>query len=104
MQSPESVECTNMSLVSATDVPANPPIETVPSSTTQQGHGNLTSALNDLNLVGNIQGDSVVPGPFQIIGHSGNFNANGLADLQILDSNGKPIQVPVQIVSTADNQ
>ena len=93
-----------MSLVSATSQPANPPIDTAPSSTTSQGHGNLTSALNDLNLVGNIQRDSVVPAPFQVIGHTGTFDANGLTDLQILDSNGKPIQVPVQIVSTADNQ
>ena len=65
-------------------------------------NGSLSSALKGLNLVSNES--SIIPGPFQIIGHTGTLDANVLTDLQILDTNGQPIQVPVQIVSTNNNE
>ena len=62
----------------------------------------LSSALKGLNLVSNIPSDDnqnpLLPGQFQIIGHTGAADANGVTDLQILDVNGQQIQVPVQLV------
>ena len=92
--------------VSGQDVTSITPVKIDPGTTNAPVNpGSLSSALKGLNLVGNVPTESsLISGPFQIIAHTGNIHAAGMTDLQILDDDGKPIQVPVQLVTTADNQ
>ena len=78
----------------------------IASSPLTSGTATLSSALKGLNLVNNLPNENApaIPGPFQIIGHTGNVDVHGITELQILDTNGKPIQVPVQLVTTNNDE
>ena len=61
----------------------------------------LATALGNMNLLGTPQTHSVIPGPFQVVGQTDalNVHPNEITNLQILDSHGVPINIPIQVLN-----
>ena len=60
----------------------------------------MTSAIQQLQIIGFPASDQSIQGPFEVIGHANIISPNEISGLQFVDAtNGPALQVPVQVLT-----
>ena len=98
---------TEHKIVGAADKVITGPANLTPSTDTDFNVNNtvsLSSALQSLNILGGAAStskDQIIQGPFEVVGQASIISPNEISGLQLVDADGVPLQIPVQVLTNS---
>ena len=78
-------------------------VDIVNSSSNLNSPGGLSSGMQNMQIISDSANPSLLKGPFEVIGQTETVNLNEITSVQILDSNGIPMHIPIQVLAGEKN-